>query len=169
MRVVLVLAALLVGCGPAEPWVEVGTGTAGVFESIDDGDVLLAEAGSQGGRHVWVGMRADGVEPGSVSDADAMRYGDRPRVDFRLEGPDGVYSLDVARYVALDERGGALASTGWLLPLRLYAELPEGWQSTDWAAVQEDLEERPFDLVVTLKDADGIALEDRRSVFIDFP
>ncbi len=171
MTLRLLAAAALVasaGCAPVEPWVELGVGEDG-FTAVEDGDVLPAENGSQGGRHVWVGLRAGGVEPGSLSDADAMRTGDRPRVDFRLEGPGGVYSLDVARFVPLDDGPDCYELAGRLLPFRLYAELPEGWQSTDWDAVQDALELEVFELVVSLEDADGRSLEDRRDVFIDFP
>jgi hypothetical protein len=168
VRVVAVLL-LIAGCAPVEPWIEVGSGDGG-FASLDDGDVLRVENGSQGGRHVWVALRADGIDPGSQSDADAMLLGDRPLVDLRLEGPDGVYSLDMSRHIALPAADGpGYELSEQLLPFRLYATLPEDWQNTDWEAVERELGAETFELTATLEDAEGVQLVDRRTVGLQFP
>ena len=157
----------LAGCVPQAPWVEVGTGD-GSFAALEDGDVLDVENGAQGGRHVWVGLRAGGVNPGSVSDGDALRLGDRPLVNFRLEGVEGVYSLDVARFAALDDDTEGYVLSEQLLPFRLYAHLPADWQDLDWTEVERDLGDQEFDLVATLT-TDGEDITDRRAVRLRFP
>jgi hypothetical protein len=48
-----------------------------------------------------------------------------------------------------------------LLQFRLYAELPGDWQNIDWPAVQDDLGTQAFEVVVTIEDVNGVAIEDR--------
>ena len=79
-----VLAALTAGCpgddddpdggpvpidGELGPEVAIGTGGIERYVPIDDGDTVLMARGCQGGQHVWVGVRARGLdtEPALVS------------------------------------------------------------------------------------------------------
>gem|GEM_PF-2014005 len=68
------LIALLVpllasgGCGDdtsmpdgGGPHIEIGTGPIGEYTPVADGDTALLVRGSQGGQHVWVGLRAWGL------------------------------------------------------------------------------------------------------------
>ena len=78
------LAALIAGCpgddddpdggpirvdGELGPEVAIGTGGIERYVPIDDGDTVLMARGCQGGQHVWVGVRARGLdtEPALVS------------------------------------------------------------------------------------------------------
>lgn len=59
-----VLALALIACGPAPSGpleVELGTGEV-AFEGLEGGERLPLVAGPQGGHHVWVSFRAQGLE-----------------------------------------------------------------------------------------------------------
>lgn len=72
----LVLSLLLAGCGPeedpcaqaaeVEPTLKISEG-AGPFRELADGDPLSSESGPQGGEHVWVSLRASGLDPGAYA------------------------------------------------------------------------------------------------------
>jgi hypothetical protein len=75
-----VAALLAAGCPPGDPpaddagtaggaEVAVGTGGIGLYVPLVDGDTALMARGCQGGQHVWIGVRARGLdtEPALVS------------------------------------------------------------------------------------------------------
>ena len=66
----LALSAFVVGTGCGDdtpmpdgggPHIEIGTGPIGEYTTVSDGDTALLVRGSQGGQHVWVGLRAWGL------------------------------------------------------------------------------------------------------------
>jgi len=59
---VALLAALALGCATEPPRAEVGGGTSGFTPIADGGDVPLVE-GAQGGHHLTLGVRAQGLDP----------------------------------------------------------------------------------------------------------
>lgn len=69
MRALPMLALALAACAseaaapviPDAPRLELGTGTAR-FTRVEDGDVLPMVHGAQGGWHVWVAVRAEGMD-----------------------------------------------------------------------------------------------------------
>ncbi len=68
----LVCALLITGaCGndravkPIETQLVIGTGEA-EFETLRSGDHLELHAGTQGGHHVWLSMRAQGLDPDGI-------------------------------------------------------------------------------------------------------
>lgn len=67
-----ILLLLLAGCESGPPIVEVGTGTA-TFEPLEDGQSVPLIEGAQGGWHVWVSIRARGVDPTDVK-LDVITY-----------------------------------------------------------------------------------------------
>ena len=53
-------------CGPNGATLAVGTGTDSTIRSyrpVSDGDVVYLTPGPQGGQHVWIGLRATGIDP----------------------------------------------------------------------------------------------------------
>jgi hypothetical protein len=152
-----------------DPWVEVGTG-ADAFEPVEDGDVLAVERGSQGGQHVWAGVRAWGVDVGSESDYDAMLNQDRPLVGFELECPDGVLSFDNTwRRLLPPADDGTRLLVGRLVQFEHWVELPADWQELDWAEVEAELEDIDMTLRVTVEEAGGDLYVDERIVRLEFP
>ena len=78
LAVVGLLALLVAGCPPDDPpaddagtdaEVAIGTGGIGLYVPLEDGDTALMARGCQGGQHVWIGVRARGLdtEPALVS------------------------------------------------------------------------------------------------------
>jgi hypothetical protein len=76
LRVAL-LALLVVGCGAPLPMSDAGPGDAGpltfelgegqsTFRAIAEGDTLLLARGCQGLQHVWITLRATGIDPRGV-------------------------------------------------------------------------------------------------------
>lgn len=74
LSLIALTAALVTGCDEeplttcaqaeaAGPSLESGTGVER-FEPLADGDVLQASFGMQGGHHIYVGLRATGIDPG---------------------------------------------------------------------------------------------------------
>lgn len=74
----LVAALLGAGCPTDDPpgdsgmddaEVAIGTGGIGLYVPLEDGDTALMARGCQGGQHVWIGIRARGLdtEPALVS------------------------------------------------------------------------------------------------------
>lgn len=69
-RLHLLAFALLAACDPVDvgpdaniaPSLEVGTGDV-AFTSFEDGDTLELVRGAQGAQHVWVALRASGIDP----------------------------------------------------------------------------------------------------------
>ena len=90
LPLVLVLAVGMSGCPSGDPcaddvagWIEIGDGFD-AFESIEDGAVLVAEYGSQGGQHVWASIRGDGMHPGSRDVSEGLRKDNLPWISFEL-------------------------------------------------------------------------------------
>lgn len=76
-HVSLVIALLSLGCSPGVEPVDAGPGDAGpltfevgegrdTFTPIEDGRTLLLARGCQGLQHVWITLRATGVDPRGV-------------------------------------------------------------------------------------------------------
>lgn len=65
MRILVALCLVLAACEGGPPLVEVGTGTAR-FEPLEDGQSTPLIAGAQGGFHLWVAVRARGLDPSGV-------------------------------------------------------------------------------------------------------
>lgn len=95
---VLALSALLASACAGEPpldeaSLELGTGTWR-FEPLEDGDEIPLVRGAQGGWHIWISVRADGLasELGSlelvVQPADESRPAQRTTIGVRLDPPD---------------------------------------------------------------------------------
>jgi len=75
----LILVLALLGCGPPEPTVDIGTGESS-FEPLTDGQDVTLVRGSQGGHHMWMSLRVDGLDPQKVwLDADVELEGERFR------------------------------------------------------------------------------------------
>lgn len=85
---------------PGEPEVELGTGSWR-FEALADDDEVALVRGSQGGWHVWLSVRAYGVDTRDVTltietqPEDESRPPDRVEVDVRVSDVDdeGMRSL----------------------------------------------------------------------------
>ena len=90
---------LLTGCAfeteapPAEPSVEVGTGTWR-FEPLEEGQGVDLIRGAQGGWHMWVALRTTGIEQDRVhlalesQPADDSRPAQHTELDIFLDPPD---------------------------------------------------------------------------------
>ena len=59
------LCLVLAGCEGGPPLVEIGTGIS-QFEPLEDGQSMPLIAGAQGGWHLWIAVRARGVDPSGV-------------------------------------------------------------------------------------------------------
>jgi hypothetical protein len=156
---------------PGRPHAEIGTGTA-AWAPIQDGQVLPVERGSQGGVHVRGSVRAWGIDGGSIDDVDAWTHQDRPTIDFELRNEDGVLSIDDPLRRALvpaDDGSGALELLGVIVQFHHWVDLPEDWSGIDWAAEEERLETLDLELFVSVTDRNGVAVEDIRTVRVDFP
>jgi len=99
-RIALLGLAFLLGCAsanvptePTEARLELGTGTAR-FLPIADGDALEMVHGAQGGWHVWVSLRTEGITQGTGSleiehgPADGSAPMQQSRVGAMFDPPD---------------------------------------------------------------------------------
>lgn len=141
---VLALLASLPACAsasslpPEAAQLELGTGTAR-FVSVADGDALEMVRGAQGGWHVWVSVRTEGLTEGTGSleiehgPADQSAAPQRSRVGVMFDPPDAQ---------------GRRASLGWTAIF-------------DNPACQQD---RLYRIRVTLTTARGERLTDERDV-----
>ena len=87
---------------PPEPSLSIGTGES-QYEAFEDGQTLNIVAGCQGLQHIWMGLRAEGIDPrGTIIDVSIQRARDRLVVSqsFRLrlsmrpvDGSDVQYEL----------------------------------------------------------------------------
>ncbi len=79
LSLLLVATAALTGCdyehlsacetAALEPAIlEIGTGEQ-EYEALEDGDWVEPIWGPQGGQHIWMGLRATGIDPGTGLDA----------------------------------------------------------------------------------------------------
>ncbi|HJL20140.1 MAG TPA: hypothetical protein RMH99_31025 [Sandaracinaceae bacterium LLY-WYZ-13_1] len=59
-----------------DPSLELGTGE-GFFQPFEDGDTLDLVSGCQGSQHVWIALRAEGIDPrGPIIDLELVRDSD---------------------------------------------------------------------------------------------
>ncbi len=149
---ILAAAALLSGCPDGLPTrcshdqtasMEVGTG-AEDFESIEDGQVLPAVYGIQGGQHVWTGLRLAGLV--------ARVGGDQPATqEMRLEWEDYVLAASSPVGLALPQSGGSeLAGHTLILnyfDYDTYPDLdpPDCAREDDWSDQYQEVQEH-FDV-----------------------
>ncbi len=174
------------GCQPsceelaeAGPWVEVGTGEEeDEFQAVEDGDVLTAAWGSQGGQHIWGGARAGNVHfgalPGPMGPAD-----NNPRVGFTIGDDDGVIASTSPSVTAFTRAGGEGSTaeisifvevspwdTAWLFPDDYDPNGENTWEEEQaaWEAAIADLEARDLVMRVTLEDSCGSELVDERTI-----
>jgi hypothetical protein len=81
------------GPDPLEPRLEVGTGTVR-FEALEDGAEVPLTKGAQGGWHLWIAVRAEGLDTGFGSleiiqqPADESAPPQRSTVGVRFDPPD---------------------------------------------------------------------------------
>ncbi len=162
IRSSVVLALLLpaiYGCEDAEsrceaasevpPHFELGVGEKH-FEAVRDGEDLPVSWGNQGGRHIWVGAYAEGVEPGrSVGKAIAG-----PTIAFSLEASDGSIVANGWAQQPMDGDENSAEIAG----IEMYVEM---WQTT-LADEQIDLSALLF--LASLQDSCGVELQDERTV-----
>ncbi len=180
MSRLLVVLSLCVGlvsgcetdyCGDdVAPTLEVGDGTDG-FASIEDGDVLLVERGSQGGQHIWAAIMAKGVHPGSEDISQGLANDDLPWIEFQLESANGVHSNDNLLRRPLDryEGGELFGLETRQVQFRHWVTLPDDWADLDMQDVEDDLETIDFVLRATVEDACGDTVTDEVTVRLDFP
>lgn len=89
------------GAGPGAATVEIGSSVSG-FTPLTDGGPILLYRGPQGGYHVYLGLRARGVAPGSRGEATRLcegTVGTSPCIEFDVIDLDRGTVLDV--YVGL--------------------------------------------------------------------
>ncbi|MFW6050062.1 MAG: hypothetical protein ACODAU_02740 [Myxococcota bacterium] len=144
----LAAAVLLVaGCKGGEPqvggdagaaWLEVGGGEW-QFEPLEDGQEVELVRGGQGGYHVWVSLRAGGVDPDNVRMSITTEI-------LSLAGSESGSTLD--RDLGSAPEPGTYHYIGWP------AVLPE-----PGCADGEEVEVR-----VTITDRHGTQVGDRRTV-----
>jgi hypothetical protein len=80
VRLVAAICLVLGGCEGGPPLAEIGTGTSH-FEPLEDRQSVPLIAGAQGGWHLWIAVRARGVDPSGVR-VDVVSYpreAERPR------------------------------------------------------------------------------------------
>lgn len=150
------LAFALLGCedeeicaraARIEPTLEIGVGEED-FTALADGDRLDPERGSQGGSHVWVALRAAGIDPGVEGFLAPDKH--PPTVSATLLGPDGAIHGDA--YTDRDAFAGD-ETEAELTGLQLYL----GFGG----------EPGTHTLVVTVEDACGTVLEAERTVILE--
>ena len=166
-----------IGCDPslgsegqhAGAWVELLAGEDAA-EPLNEGQTLPVVRGSQGGVHIYGSLRTRGVSRGSEDEYQALLSGDRPLVEFSLEGDDGVLSNpNAARDYLQAEADGDLLLIGRRVIFRQYSELPDDWQQLDWAEVEERLEQDELMFRVQITDSRGRFAQDSTAIYLDFP
>ena len=169
------VTGLFAGCSSdpctddVSPTLELGEGIDG-FRPIVDGDVLVVERGSQGGQHVWISVRGDGMHPGSQDVSEGLRKDDLPWISFALTGPDGVYSNENLLRQPLQP----LDDDGWgfldrRVSFRYWSVLPDNWADITREQREMELEAMEFVVSGTVEDACGDVLTAERVVGIAFP
>ena len=133
-----------------EPTFELGVGESD-FTRLNDGDVLHETWGMQGGSHIWIAYRTEGVVTGQAGAFKAYEPG--PQVMFTLTSVDGVQVGDGnwSRPMEGDETGAVAAGA------QLYVWVPED--------PAPDLSE--LTLTATLTDRCGAELSDSVMVTVD--
>ena len=171
LPILALLLSVLAACGtePPDGWAEL-CGEVESFEVLEDGAVLRVERGSQGGMHVFLGMRTGGIEPGPTDLWAGLSQGTLPVVGFEIEGPEGILTPDNARPTVLERVGGGeFELLDNLIQFRHFAEWP-----TDWAEINFEEHERAMELQdhvvrVVIEDANGQLVLDERTVRLSFP
>lgn len=134
---------------PVMPTIELGTGEL-EFEPMVDGQDLEFILGPQGGYHFLASMRVTGVDPGTRTDLTDPR---NPTTEFQAWVGDTRVDLRASSYTqGLDRRadGEGYEMIGRLLILDITGN--------------SDLANMNTRIVVTVRDADGIMLEDERMI-----
>jgi len=159
---------------------ELGTGTA-AFESIQEGEVLEAAWGSQGGQHVWSALRGSGLRGGSPDSPTEGTSDSAPSVHFEIFDVDGHYAQWGPAPHYLRRNAGEVETLGltaflslspdvvpWLWPDEI-AQAEDPW--SDWEALQEasllmveELEDRDLTFRVEVEDGCGTLLSDERQI-----
>jgi hypothetical protein len=154
---------------PADARLELGEGQDH-FSPLDPGTTMEVERGNQGGQHIWVAVRAEGIAPGSETLWDGLSNDDLPEVEAVVTGPDGVISADNRRprVLARGERGEYLLLQNMVV-IRHFAELPDNWAELDYAEVEADMEEVDHDLTVRIEDVCGVTVAASAPIRLDFP
>ncbi len=182
----LALLLLLPACLTCEqlaeeqPSLELGTGTE-AFESIQDGDILEAAWGSQGGQHFWSALRGTGLRGGNPDSPTEGTSNSAPSVHFEIFDADGRYAQWGPAPQYLQRSTGEVEATGltaflnlnpdvvpWLWPDEI-AQAENPWN--DWEALQEagalvaaELQDRDLTFRVEVADDCGTVLSDERQV-----
>lgn len=141
-----VVFAVLAGCTGAEPVgeavVELGTGEWR-FEPLADEQEVTLVMGSQGGYHVWVSVRAEGIDPDDVTF----------RVEYEpLDDPSAMQESRIRLDFDTDETDGTPIFLGW--PAQL--------------AEPEAFDGRMTTLRVTVRDRHGARGTDERAIRIRY-
>ena len=134
--------------------VEIGSSVSG-YMPLTDGDPILLYRGPQGGYHVYLGLRASGVAPGSPGEATRLcegTVGTSPCVEFDVIDVDSGTTLDayVGLRVALTESPDAPGSYE-LVPPRL---VQLGIASLD------ELDGHRLRIIARVDDRAGVHVED---------
>ena len=173
--VLLALPLFTAGCADdfcgddLAPLLEVGDGTHG-FLSIDDGAVLQVERGSQGGQHIWAGLVASGLHPGSEDISEGLRNDDLPWIRFELESVEGVHSNENLQRRPLDRYDdGSFGLETRQVPFRHWPVLPDDWAEQDIGDREAFMESLDFVLRATVEDACDDTVTDEVTVRLAFP
>lgn len=134
------LVVLAAGCAaapevePDEGRLELGTGTWR-FEPVADGDELPLVKGAQGGWHVWIAVRAHGLESGvgsleiELQPADESEPPQRTRLGVQLDPPDAEGGRSYLGWPAI--LGDPSCAVGRLLRVRATLTTPSGERFED--------------------------------------
>ncbi|HEY8428812.1 MAG TPA: hypothetical protein VIL20_10575 [Sandaracinaceae bacterium] len=135
--VILLAAALATGCAAASESgarLELGTGTIR-FEPVEDGATLPLIRGAQGGWHVWIAVRAEGLE----SDGGMLSIEHQPAdesappvaatLGVRFDPPDAEGRRSYLGWPAI--LADPSCAVGELLRVRATLTTPDGMQLAD--------------------------------------
>ncbi len=176
LAVLVVGAGLLPGCATdfcgdaTAPWVQVGKSVF-AYEEIVPGEVLTVQRGSQGAQHVWAGLRARGLHPGSEDIEEGLANDDLPWVEFQLESDEGLHSFNTRIRLPLDriEADRLFGLDGRPVQFWHWVERPDDWATLDMTELEEQLETEDFTLRVIIEDACGDTVSDEVAIRLDFP
>lgn len=133
--VALLFAAALLGCAsevpvePGEASLELGTGSWR-FESIEDGESVELVRGAQGGWHVWLSVRVEGMttEPPpltlTMQPADGSREPDTLNVTLPFDPPRADGARQMVGYTGIVRDPACLV--GELLRVQVEMPGPDG-------------------------------------------
>lgn len=80
--------------GMVSPSLVLGIGEQGFERALEDGDVVRAETGSQGGHHIWPAVRTTGLVPGTTRTALPARRNEPTFLAELLDGDTLVSSRE---------------------------------------------------------------------------